>query len=138
MAEDWAAKGRSNEAFRWQIDVIYAIGWSICGCILGSVLAVLGWRYWAGGKLGRVEAFTRERVGAVTAGSNCWAGCGGLYKLGCYGSLALVNKGEASKASADRACAGGAYADRACAGRAYIGRTCRDGACVDEACTDRA
>ena len=43
----------------------------------------------------------------------CWA-CGGLYKLSCYRSLALV-KGE-GKASG--ACAGGACADRACVGGA--------------------
>ena len=32
----------------------------------------------------------------------CWAGCGGLYELGCRGSLALVREeGEASGACAD-------------------------------------
>jgi hypothetical protein len=46
-------------------------------------------------------------------------GCGGLYKLGCHGSLALVNK----KGETSGACAGGA---------------CADGACVDGACTNRA
>jgi hypothetical protein len=35
-----------------------------------------------------------------------------LYKLGCHGSLALVNEeGEASGACADGACAGRACAD---------------------------
>ena len=67
------------------------VGWSICGCILGSVLAVLGWRYWAGGRPGGVGTVARGRVEAVAVGSGCWAGCGGLYKLGCHGSLALVN-----------------------------------------------
>jgi hypothetical protein len=44
----------------------------------------------------------------------CWAGCGGLYKLGCRGSLALVKgEGEASGACADGACVGGACADKA-------------------------
>ena len=123
-AEDWAAKGRLNEAFGWQIDLICAIGWSIYGCILGSVLAVLGWRYWAGGRLSGVGTVAGGKVEAVAAGSDCWAGCGGLYKLGCHGSLALVNKGEASGACADGACAGGAYADGA-----YMDRACPDGAC---------
>ena len=50
--------------------MIYAIGWSICGCILGSVLVVLGWRYWAGGRLGKIEAVTKEGVDAVAASSN--------------------------------------------------------------------
>ena len=46
----------------------------------------------------------------------CWAGCGGLYKLGCRRSLALV-KGEGE---ASGACAGGACAGRACVdGAAY-------------------
>jgi hypothetical protein len=117
------------------------IGWSICGCILGSVLAVLGWRYWAGGRLGG--------VGAVTAGSDCWAGCGGSYKLGCRGSLALVNEeGEAGGACIDGACADGAFADGAfadgacaggaCVGGACTGRACADGACTDGVCTDGA
>ena len=42
-----------------------------------------------------------------TAGAElycCWAGCGGLYELGCRGSLALV-KGEGE---ASGACVGGA------------------------------
>jgi hypothetical protein len=44
------------------------------------------------------------RVDAVAVGSDCWAGCGGSYELGCRGSLALVNEeGEASGASADGA-----------------------------------
>ena len=57
MAEDWAAKGRLNKVFGWQIDIIYApkgsvltisclrslaIGWSIYSCILGLVLVVPG------------------------------------------------------------------------------------------------
>ena len=47
----------------------------------------------------------------------CWAGCRGLYKLGCCGSLALVKgKSEASRAYMGRACA-----DRACAGGACAG-----------------
>ena len=46
------------------------------------------------------------------------AGYGGLYGLGCRGSLTLVNKeGEASRASTDRACADGACADRGLRGR---------------------
>ena len=86
--------------------MIYAISWSIYGCILGLVLAVLGWRYWAGGRLDRVKAVAREGVEAVIAGSNWWVGCGGLYKLGCRSSLALVNEeGKASKAYIERACA---------------------------------
>ena len=54
-----------------------------------------------------------------TAGAKlycCWVGCGGLYKFGCYRSLALV-KGE-GKASG--ACVGGACVDGACVGRASI------------------
>jgi len=51
----------------------------------------------------------------------CWAGCGGLYKLGCHGSLALVNEeGEVSGACAGGACVDGACADGACAGEAYM------------------
>ena len=117
------------------------VGWSIYGCVLGSVLAVLEWRYWAEGRLGGVGIVARGRVEAVTAGSDCWAGCGGLYKLGCHSSLALVNKeGEASgacsdRACADRACAGEACADGACADGACAGGACVDGACTDEACT---
>ena len=48
-----------------------------------------------------------------------WANYGGLYKLNCYRSLALVKEeGEASGACAggacvDRAYIGGAYADKA-------------------------
>ena len=125
------------------------IGWSICGCILGSVLAVLGWRYWAGGRPGGVETVARGRVEEVTAGSDCWAGCGGLYKLGCRGSLALVNEeGEAGGACMDGACAdgactdgacgNGACADRVCVGRACAGGVCTGGACVDGACADGA
>ena len=119
------------------------MGWSICSCILGSVLAVLGWRYWAGGGPGGVKAVTGEGVGAVTVGSNCWAGCGGLYKLSCHSSLALVNKGEASRAYTDGACAGktctdGACADRACVDRACAGRAFADGACAGGAYAGRA
>jgi hypothetical protein len=46
-------------------------------CIAGSVLAVLGWRYWAGGApggvgaLGRVGAVAGGRVEVVAAGNNC-------------------------------------------------------------------
>ena len=64
-----------------------------------------------------------------------------MYELGCRGSLALVNEGKASGASADgayagrvcmdRACTGGAYADRACADGGYIDRGYADGACAD-------
>ena len=56
-------------------------------------------------------------------------GCGGLYKLGCHGSLALVNE----EGEANRACAGGAYADGACADGACVGGACADGACADGA-----
>ena len=144
MAEDWAVKGRLNEAFGWQIDVICAIGWSICGCILGLVLAVLGWRCWAGGRLNKVGAVIGEGVEAVAAGSNCWVDCGNLYKLGCRGSLALVNKkGEAGGASVDGAYIDGGCADEACTDRAYMSGTCTskafiDGACADEVCADEA
>ena len=69
-----------------------------------------------GERLSGVGAVARGRVEAVTAGSNCWelyscwAGCGGLYKLGCRGSLALVNKeGKASGACLDGACVDRAY-----------------------------
>ena len=78
-------------------------------------------------------------VEAVVVGSDCWAlyscwvGCGGLYRLGCRGSLALVNGGEACGASADGACV-----DGACAGGAFADGACVDGACADGACTDRA
>ena len=58
----------------------------------------------------------------------CWA-CGGLYELGCRGSLALVKEeGEASGACVGGACAGGA-----CAGGASV-----EGACVGGACADGA
>ena len=134
MAEDWAAKSRLNVVFSWQVDIIYAIGWPICGCILGSVLAVLKWRYWAGGRLSGVGTVARGRVEAVAIGSNYWASCKGLYKLGCHSSLALVNKeSKASGACTDRACADGACTDRACAGGA-----CTDKAVVDRACTGGA
>ena len=87
-----------------------------------------------GGRLGRVGVVTGGRVEAVAAGSDCWAGCGGLYKLSCYGSLALVNKeGEASGACAGGACMDGACGDGACADGA-----CTDGACVGGACVDGA
>ena len=102
------------------------------------MLVVLGWRYWAGGRLGEVRAVTGEGVEAVATGSDCWelycvwAGYGGLYKLGCRGSLALVNeKGEAGGASAD-----GASADRACADGACVGGGCADGGCTDGGCMD--
>ena len=62
----------------------------------------------------------------------CWAGYGGLYKLGCHRSLTLV-KGE-GKASG--ACAGGACVDGACVGGACVGRASVDGACVGGACAD--
>jgi hypothetical protein len=102
----------------------------MCGCILGSVLVVLGWRYWAGGRPGRVGTVTRGRVEAVAAGSDCWVGCGGLYELGCRSFLALVNEeGKASGACADRACAGGTCVDGACTGGAYTDEACADGAC---------
>ena len=79
-------------------------------------------------------------VEVVAAGSDCWelyccwAGCGGLYELGCRGSLALVNEGEASRACADGACIGGACAGRACADKACAGGACVDGACADGGC----
>ena len=96
------------------------------------MLAVLGWRYWAGGRLNKVGAVIGEGVEAVAAGSNCWVDCGNLYKLGCRGSLALVNKkGEAGGASVD-----GASADRACADGACAGGGCADGGCTDGGCTD--
>ena len=51
----------------------------------------------------------------------CWAGCGGLYELGCRRSLVLVKEeGEASGA-----CVGGACVDKAC-----VGGACVDGACI--------
>ena len=81
------------------------------------MLAVLGWRYWAGRRPDRVKAVTKKGVEAVTIGSNYWVGCGGLYKLS-----------EVSKA----------YADGACIGRAYIGGARVDGGCADKACTDKA
>ena len=113
------------------------IGWSICDCILGSVLAVLGWRYWAGGRPGGVGAVAREGVEAVVAGSDCWEGCGGLYKFSCYSSLALVNEGEASGACADGACADGACVDGACADGACTDGACGNGACADRVCVGR-
>ena len=87
-----------------------------------------------GGKLSRVKTVARGRVEAVAIGSNCWASCKGLYKLGCHSSLALVNEeGKASGAFTDGACTGGACRDRACAGGA-----CTDKAVVDRACTGGA
>ena len=103
------------------------VGWSIYSCILGSVLAVLGWRYWAGGRPGGVGTVAGGRVEAVAAGSDCWAGCRGLYELG-----------EASGACAEGACADGGYADGGCAHGACTDGACIDGACIDGACTDGA
>ena len=98
------------------------------------MLAVLGWRYWAGGRLGEVGAVARGRVEAVAVGSDCWAGCRGLYKLGCRGSLALVNEGgKASGACMDRVCM-----DRACMDGVCTGKACTDGACVGGACAGGA
>ena len=69
----------------------------------------------------RMVLLSETKVGIIT-------GCGGSYELGCCGSLALVNKGEASGAYVGGACAGGAFADGACA----------DGACAEGACADGA
>ena len=123
------------------------------------MLAVLGWRYWAGGRLGGVGTVTEKGVEAVVAGSDCWAlyscwaGCGGLYRLGCRGSLALVNGGEACGASADGACVNGAcadgvctdgvctdgaFADGACADRVFVDGACAEGACAGGACVGGA
>jgi len=63
-----------------------------------------------------------------------WAGCGGLYRLSCRRSLALVK--EEGKASG--ACAGGACADRAYVDGAYADEACIGGACADRACIDGA
>ena len=72
-----------------------------------------------------------------TAGAELYryqAGYGGLYRLGCRRSLALVKEeGKASGAYAGGACADGACVDGACADEAYIGRACADRACVDKA-----
>ena len=66
-------------------------------------------------------------------------GCGGLYGLGCRGSLALVNEeGKASGACANGACADGACANGACANGACADRACADGACAGGACVDGA
>ena len=77
-----------------------------------------------------------------TAGAElycCWAGCGGLYELGCRGSLALVKgEGEASRACVGGACADGACIGGACADKACIGGACVGGACVGRACIDGA
>jgi hypothetical protein len=82
---------------------------------------------------------SRGRVEAVAADSDCWAGCGGLYELGCHSSLALVNEeGKASRACADRACADEACRDGACIDGACTGGACTDGACIDGACADGA
>ena len=71
-------------------------------------MAVLEWRYWAGEKLGGVGTVAKGRIKAVAIGSNCWVGCGGLYKLSCYSSLALVNEeGKANRVCMDGACADG-------------------------------
>ena len=69
----------------------------------------------------------------------CWAGYGGLYKLSCRRSLALV-KGEskANGAYAGEACADGTCVDRACADKAYIGKAYADRACADKACVGEA
>jgi hypothetical protein len=58
----------------------------------------------------------------------CWAGYKGLYKLGCYSFLALVNEGKISKV----------FANGTCVNRAYIGKTCLGGACVDKTCINKA
>ena len=58
-----------------------------------------------------------------------WAGCGGLYELGCCRSLALV-KGE-GKASG--ACTGGACVNGDCADKACVDGACAGGACIDGA-----
>ena len=63
-----------------------------------------------------------------------WAGYGGLYRLGCRRSLALVKEeGKASRACVGGAYADGAYVDGACADEAYMGGACADRACVDGA-----
>ena len=68
-----------------------------------------------------------------------WAGCGGSYKLGCRGSLALVKgEGEASGACAGGAYADGACVDGACADEACVGGACADKACIGGACADGA
>jgi hypothetical protein len=63
-----------------------------------------------------------------------WAGCGGLYRLSCYKSLALVKReGETSGT-----CAGGACVDRACIDGACVDKVCIGGACADKACINGA
>jgi hypothetical protein len=80
----------------------------------------------------------------VAAGSDCWVGCGGLYKLGCHSSLALVNERVkaggacADRACADGGCADGAFADGACTDGAFTDGACIGGACADGACIDGA
>ena len=92
-----------------------------------------------GGRLGGVGTVTRGRVEVVAAGSDCWVGCGGLYKLSCHSSLALVNEeGEASGACADGACTGGACTGGACTDGACVDGACMDGACAGGACADEA
>ena len=90
--------------------------------------------------IGKGSSAVRRSFKATRAELYCyWAGYGGLYKLSCCKSLALVKgEGEASGACADRAYADGAYMDRACVDRVYADRACADGACVNGACVDRA
>ena len=83
-----------------------------------------------GGRLGGIGTIAGGKIETVAVCSDCWVGCGGLYKLGCRGSLALVNEeGEASGAIADGACVGGAYTDGACTGGAFADGACAGGAC---------
>ena len=101
------------------------------------MLAVLGWRYWAGGRLGGVGTVTGGRVEAVAVGSDYWAGCRGLYKLnkasGAYAEGVCADGGCIDGVCSDGGCADGGCADGGCADEG-----CTDGACIDKACTDEA
>ena len=123
------------------------IGLALCSSFCFAFIEVSLW-----GRQGSYVGWSicsGEGVEAVAAGSDCWAGCGCSYELGCRGSLALVNEeGKAGGACADGACAGGACiggactngacADVACIGGACIGGACAGRACADEACAGGA
>ena len=114
-----------------------AISFALCSSFCFAFVEVLFW-----GRQGSYvgwSIYSGEKVEAVAAGSDCWAGCGGLYKFGCHSSLALVNEeGEASGACADGACTGGACADGACTDGACVDRVCAGGAFADGACVGGA
>ena len=132
----WLTKAVGGGGARWRlgraINVIFDIAnlqgrqQTVSGLQVGGAVTFIGKGSSA------IEGRSFKAVGAKLYYYQ--AGCGGLYKLNCRRSLALVKReGKASEAYA-----GGAYADRACVDKAYADETCIGGACADEAYADRA